>query len=122
MASPDSSRDGGAGSSGGSAVAAAENGVAPSEPEEIAAVLEGLAADRERTASGGAADIRETDTSPSPDRSRLKEAAEAAMQRGDLVFGFPESECCARLRTHNPQNVKISEHMYLGFLDCDIAA
>lgn len=90
---------------------AAGNGAAPSGAEVFAAVLDCLAADWEQVAAGAAAQsaapvaesaadsgaeqpgATEAGGQPGPG-ARLQEAAEAAMQRGAVVFGFPESECC----------------------------
>ena len=78
----------------------AGNGAAPAEPADIAAVLEGLAADREAAASGAAAGPDEPDAAAATeqeqpaDGERLRSAAEAAMQRGDRVFAFPTGSAC----------------------------
>lgn len=116
MESPAGSRDGDAQPSGGSGSAAssaataaggetsgggaAGNGALPADPKHIAAVLQGLAAEREAAASGAATGLDELAGADAmgqdqpADAERLRSAAEAAMQRGDRVFAFPTGAVC----------------------------
>ena len=74
-------------------------------PDDIGRVLEGLAADRESTATGGAqsqasleadtvrrGSVAGGDSVESAAKAALQQAAREASQRGDAVFAHPRSE------------------------------
>jgi len=94
MEYPDSSSGSSGGGSGGvgSGEAKAEAPPAPA-PEEIADVLQGLAAEQQRAEAGGSNGNGVSPTgSAEAAATALREAAEAAEQRGESVFAHPKSE------------------------------
>lgn len=94
MEYPDSSSGSSGGSSGG--VGSGEpkaEAPPPPAPEEIADVLQGLAAEQQRAEAGGSNGNGVSPTgSAEAAATALREAAEAAAQRGESVFAHPKSE------------------------------